>query len=83
VGPYLEKTHHKKGLVRWLKVKSPSSIPAIEKKKKRPVMVKGRERKLNMTQITEGRGKVCISARLWGTDMSFRGFVWFFGGTGL
>jgi hypothetical protein len=34
VGPYLEKTHHKKGLVRWLKVKSPSSIPAIEKKKK-------------------------------------------------
>jgi hypothetical protein len=32
---YLEKTHHKKGLVEWLKVKDLSSIPTTVKKKKR------------------------------------------------
>jgi hypothetical protein len=33
--PYLEKTHHKKGLVEWLKVKALSSNPSTAKKKKK------------------------------------------------
>jgi hypothetical protein len=33
VRPYLEKTHHKKGLVEWLKVKALSSSPSTENKK--------------------------------------------------
>jgi hypothetical protein len=32
--PYLEKTHHKKGLVEWLKVKTLSSSPSTAKRKK-------------------------------------------------
>jgi hypothetical protein len=35
VRPYLDKTHHNKGLVEWLKVKALlSSSPSIAKKKK-------------------------------------------------
>jgi hypothetical protein len=33
--PYLKNTHHKKGLVEWLKVKTPSSSPSTTKKRKR------------------------------------------------
>jgi hypothetical protein len=33
--PYLNKTHHKKGLVEWLKVKALSSNPSTTKKKKK------------------------------------------------
>jgi hypothetical protein len=33
--PYLQKTHHKKGLVEWLKVKALSSSPSIAKKEKK------------------------------------------------
>jgi hypothetical protein len=33
--PYLEKTHHKKGLVEWLKVLTLSSNPRTIKKKKK------------------------------------------------
>jgi hypothetical protein len=32
---YLEKTHHKKGLVEWLKVKVLGSNPSTAKKKKK------------------------------------------------
>jgi hypothetical protein len=32
--PYLEKTHHKKGLVEWLKAKALSSSLSTTKKKK-------------------------------------------------
>jgi ribosomal protein S21 len=32
--PYLKKTHHKKGLVEWLKVQTLSSSPSTAKKKK-------------------------------------------------
>jgi hypothetical protein len=32
---YLKKTHHKKGLVEWLKVQALSSNPSTTKKKKR------------------------------------------------
>jgi hypothetical protein len=32
--PYLEKIHHKKGLMEWLKVKALSPSPSTEKKKK-------------------------------------------------
>jgi hypothetical protein len=32
--PYLKKTHHKKGLVEWLKAKAPSSSPSSAKNKK-------------------------------------------------
>jgi hypothetical protein len=35
VRPYLEKTHHKKVLVEWLKVKALSSNRSTEKKKKK------------------------------------------------
>jgi hypothetical protein len=35
VRPYLEKTHYKKGLVEWLKVKALSSSPRTTKKKKK------------------------------------------------
>jgi hypothetical protein len=35
VKPYLENTHHKKGLMEWLKVKGLSSNPSTEKKKKK------------------------------------------------
>jgi hypothetical protein len=35
VKPYLEKTHHKKSLVEWLKVQALSSNPSTAKKKKR------------------------------------------------
>jgi hypothetical protein len=31
--PYLEKTHHRKGLVEWLKVKALSSSPGTAKQK--------------------------------------------------
>jgi hypothetical protein len=33
--PILEKTHHKKGLVEWLKVKALSSSTSTAKKKKK------------------------------------------------
>jgi hypothetical protein len=33
--PYLEKTHHKKGLAEWLKVKALSSSSKTKKKKKK------------------------------------------------
>jgi hypothetical protein len=33
--PYLKKTHHKKGLVEWLKVKALNSNPSTAKKKER------------------------------------------------
>jgi hypothetical protein len=33
--PYLGNTHHKKGLVEWLKVKALSSSPSTAKKKKK------------------------------------------------
>jgi hypothetical protein len=33
--PYLENTHHKKGLVEWLKVLALSSNPSMQKKKKK------------------------------------------------
>jgi hypothetical protein len=33
--PYLEKTHHKKGLVEWLKCEALSSNPSIAKKEKK------------------------------------------------
>jgi hypothetical protein len=33
--PYLEKIHHKKGLVEWLQVKALSSNPSIALKKKK------------------------------------------------
>jgi hypothetical protein len=32
--PYLKKTHYKKGLVEWFKVKALSSNPSTAKKKK-------------------------------------------------
>jgi hypothetical protein len=32
--PYLKNTHHKKGLVEWLKVKALSSNPSTSRKKK-------------------------------------------------
>jgi hypothetical protein len=32
--PYFEKTHHRKGLVEWLKVQAPSSNPGTTKKNK-------------------------------------------------
>jgi hypothetical protein len=35
VKPYLENTHHKKGLMEWLKVKGLSSNPSTEEKKKK------------------------------------------------
>jgi hypothetical protein len=35
MSPYLEKTHHKKGLVEWLMVQALSSSPSTAKKKKR------------------------------------------------
>jgi hypothetical protein len=35
VRPYLENTHHKNGLVEWLKVKALSSSPSTAKKKKK------------------------------------------------
>jgi hypothetical protein len=35
VKPYLKKTHHKKGLVDWLKVKALNSNPSTVKKKKK------------------------------------------------
>jgi hypothetical protein len=37
VKPYLEKTHHKKGLVEWLKVKTLSSNPSTAKTDKNQV----------------------------------------------
>jgi hypothetical protein len=39
---YLKKTHHKKGLVEWLKVKALSSNPITEKKKRERVWNGGR-----------------------------------------
>jgi hypothetical protein len=35
VRPYLEKSHHKKGLAEWVKVKALSSNPSTSKKKKK------------------------------------------------
>jgi hypothetical protein len=35
VRPYLKKTHHKNGLVEWLKVEALSSNPTTAKKKER------------------------------------------------
>jgi hypothetical protein len=36
--PYLEKTHYKKGLAEWLKVKTLNSNPSTTKKKKSGVL---------------------------------------------
>jgi hypothetical protein len=44
VRPYLENTHHKKGLEEWFKVKALSSSPSIGKKKKK-------DRKKNEKQL--------------------------------
>jgi hypothetical protein len=39
VRPYLKKTHHRKGLVEWLKVKALSSNPSTAKKKKKRYVI--------------------------------------------
>jgi hypothetical protein len=36
--PYLKKTHHKKGLVEWLKVKAQVQVPVPQEKKKKLYM---------------------------------------------
>jgi hypothetical protein len=35
--PYLEKSHHKKGLAEWLKIQALSSCPSTTKKKKKAI----------------------------------------------
>jgi hypothetical protein len=40
--PYLENTHHKRGLVEWLKVWALSSNPAPQKRRKKNLSESGR-----------------------------------------
>jgi hypothetical protein len=73
--PYLEKTHHKKGLVEWLKVMALSSNPSITKKRKEKgtvvfysynAMVLNNEDGIPpVILLQEARQKICLLMSLW------------------